>query len=193
MGATELDIWDAARLAMRKAAGGHVHSCVDLMSGDRTQAIGLPPTPRPVLAGDAVLFDLATRRGGYWADSCSTFCPGSPPVALRRVHDAVKRALEGGLAALRPGIRAGELDAVVREILAAGGLGCPHHIGHGVGATPQEAPWIVPGDQTVIEEGMVIALEPGAYGEGIGVRLEHLALVEASGARVLTTHSVDIA
>src|SRR5262249_9607673 len=99
-------------------------------------------------------------------------------------------ALELGLQMLRPGIRAGEVDRAVRDFLAAEGCTYPHHTGHGVGFAWHEEPRIVPGSDTVLEEGMVIALEPGAYGEGWGLRVEKVAVVTANGPRVLSGHSL---
>jgi Xaa-Pro aminopeptidase len=135
-GATELELWAAAHTAMLDAAGGPVEAGVDLMAGERTALVGVPPTARRLERGEPVLFDLAPRRDGYWADSCVTLaCDGAPDAALRR---------------------------------------------------------LVPGEPTVLDEGMVIAIEPGAYADGFGVRLEHVALIEADGARPLTTHALDL-
>ena len=80
--------------------------------------------------------------------------------------------LERGLGLLRPGALAGDIDAAVRE-----GLDYPHHTGHGVGVAPHEEPRIVPGGETVIEPGMVVALEPGSYPGPWGMRVERVALV----------------
>jgi Xaa-Pro dipeptidase len=191
-GATELDLWLAAQAAMQPVAGTPVEAAVDLMAGARTALVGASPTAHAADDGDPVLFDLSPRRDGYWADSCATFaCGGTPGSAMRRRHDAVRRALDRGLAEARAGATAGGVDATIRAQLDRSGLACPHHTGHGVGAAPQEAPWLVPGDPTVLEEGMVIAIEPGAYAGGFGVRLEHVALIEADGTRPLTTHALD--
>jgi Xaa-Pro aminopeptidase len=184
-GRTELDLWAAARTAMEKVARQPVEAVVDLMAGERTELVGVPPSSHE--ATGPVLFDLAPCRDGYWADSCATFATTEPSAALRRRHDAVRRALDRGIAAARPGVTAHQLDATLRET-----LDLPHHGGHGVGAAAQEPPWIVPGDETVLDEGMVVALEPGHYGDGFGIRLEHLIAIEAGGARVLTTHDIDL-
>jgi Xaa-Pro dipeptidase len=192
-GATELELWTAAHAAMLDAAGGPVEVGVDLMAGERTALVGVPPTARRLERGEPVLFDLAPRRDGYWADSCVTMaCDGAPEAALRQRHDAVMRALEVGMARARPGATSGRVDAAVRAELERDGLACPHHTGHGIGTAPQEAPWLVPGEPTVLEEGMIIAIEPGAYADGFGVRLEHVVLIEADGARPLTTHALDL-
>jgi Xaa-Pro aminopeptidase len=78
----------------------------------------------------------------------------------------------------------------VRQFIAAAGYPVyPHHTGHGVGVTGHEAPRIVPYNNEVLAEGMVIMLEPGIYLPGeTGVRLEDALLVTATGAEVLTRH-----
>lgn len=189
-GVSELQLWDAVGAELTSEAGGPVEAVVDLMVGERTELVGEPPGPARLKAGDAVLFDLAPRLDGYWADSCATFVCGASSREFSRRHGAVAAALERGLAWARPGVTAGALDAEIRARLAAAGLDCPHHTGHGVGTSAQEPPWIVRDNDAVLEEGMVIALEPGVYGDGFGVRLEHLAVIEPGGARPLTQHSL---
>lgn len=191
-GVSELELWAVGRRAMAEEAGGAVDALTDLMIGERTSEIDGQPERARLSEGDLVLFDLAPELHGYWADSCSCFAVGEPSTALRRRHAQVRAALEAGLEAARPGLEARELDAVVRGRLERDGLSCPHHTGHGVGVAPQESPWLIPEDTTVLGEGMAIAIEPGAYGDGFGVRLEHLALIEADGARPITTHSLNL-
>ncbi len=192
VGTTELHLWGAARAAIEAAKGRPLHAVVDLMAGKRTALIGVPPSGASVAADAPILFDLAPRHDGWWADSCATFAVGAPSAALRRLHDAARAALDVGIAKARPGMRARDLDAFVRSRLDEGGFDCPHHIGHGVGAAPQEEPWVDRGAPLVLEEGMVLALEPGAYRDGVGARVEHLLLIEADGARPLTSHSLSL-
>lgn len=191
-GISELELWESVCAELELAAGGPVKAVVDLMVGARTALVGEPPTEARVKAGDAVLFDLAPSRNGYWADSCTTFVCGIPAPELTRRHGAVAAALERGLKQARPGVTAGAVDAAIQAELAAADLHCPHHTGHGVGTAAQEPPWLVHGNDTVLEEGMVLAFEPGAYGAGLGVRLEHLAVIEPDGAQPLTEHSLSL-
>lgn len=191
-GLSELELWDAAARAITAAGGDPEAAGVDLMVGERTALVGEPPGGARLASGEPVLFDLAPRRAAYWADSCATFVCGAPSAALRERHAAIAAALELGLDRLCPGISAGEVDAAIRDRLATAGLECPHHTGHGVGIAAQEPPWFVPGSDFVLEQGTVVALEPGAYGGGFGVRLEHLAVVEADGARPLTRHPLTL-
>ena len=100
--------------------------------------------------GELVLCDLVPRVAGYWGDSCSTFAVGEAAPTAREAHARARETLEAVVAAVRPGAVAGELDA-----LARGRLDFPHHTGHGLGTAWHEAPRIVPGSETVLEEGMV--------------------------------------
>jgi Xaa-Pro aminopeptidase len=191
-GVCELELLAAMRAAVVSANDGPAESGIDLLTGGRTALMDGGPAPRRVESSDPVILDLAPRRDGHWADSCATLACGTPGNRLRRRHDIVLRALETGIATARPGVTAGTVDAAVRGVLESSGLVCPHHTGHGVGAEPQQEPFLVPGNLTLLEEGMAIAIEPGAYSDGFGVRLEHLTVIEADGARPLTGHSLSL-
>jgi Xaa-Pro aminopeptidase len=191
-GVSELELWAAAARQIEAAGGAGDRAGVDLMVGARTALIGEPPSDARLADGDPVLFDLAPERDGYWADSCATLVCGAPSPALADRLAVIESALQCGLAAARPGVSVGEVDAAIRERLAAAGLRCPHHTGHGVGVCAQELPWFVPGNNVVLECGMVVALEPGAYSDGFGVRLEHLAVIDAGGATPLTKHPLTL-
>jgi Xaa-Pro dipeptidase len=190
-GVGELEVWQAARDAMERAAGARLPVLADVVTGPRTLEVGGPPGARVLAPGDAVLVDLVPRIDGLWGDSCATWVAGAPPDEAVREREAVLRAaLAAALDALVPGATAGDVDAAARDVLAHAGLECPHHIGHGVGYAWHEEPRIVPHGPTVIEPGMVVALEPGAYANGVGMRLEQVALVEERGPRVLSRHAL---
>ncbi len=185
-GTSELELWSTVRGAMERAAGGRLPVIADLVSGPRTKEIGGPPGPRILVEGDLVLCDLVPRVSGYWGDSCSTFSVGEPGLAARDAHARALEALVGLVAEIRPGAVAGDIDAVARAA-----LDYPHHTGHGLGTGWHEEPRIVPGSTTVLQEGMVVALEPGTYGDA-GVRLEQVVLVTAEGCEVLSGHDLDL-
>jgi Xaa-Pro dipeptidase len=184
-GVTELELWSAMRLAVETEAGARTPIVADLVAGPRTGETGGAPSNRRIEEGDLVLVDLVPRRDGYWGDCCATFAVGEPSAKSvkhhRRAHDRLERVLE----AVRPGAVAGDLDTLARE-----GLDYPHHSGHGLGAGWHEEPRIVPGSATVLEEGMVVAFEPGSYGDGEGVRVEQVVLVTPDGCEVLSGHEL---
>jgi Xaa-Pro aminopeptidase len=184
-GAGELEAWGAVQTAMELAAGERLSLLCDFATGERTGEIGGPPGSRVVAAGDLAIVDLVPRLAGYFGDSCATIAVGDVPADVRSAHARCLDALERGLAALAPGLVAGDLDALVRE-----GLDYPHHSGHGVGVAPHEEPRIVPGGETVLAPGMLVALEPGTYPGPWGMRVERVALITETGCEILSAHDL---
>jgi Xaa-Pro dipeptidase len=186
-GVSELELWAEIRKAMELAAGERIPVLADLVSGPRTEHVGGPPSERRIEEGDLVVCDLVPRVAGYWGDSCSTLAVGEPSAQARDQHRASREALARGVAALRPGVRAGDLDAELRA-----GLDYPHHTGHGLGGDFHEEPRVVPGSETVLEPGMVVALEPGLYANGSGVRCEQICVITDDGCEVLSQHDLEL-
>jgi Xaa-Pro aminopeptidase len=186
-GISELELWSAIRPAMELAAGGRIPALADLVSGPKTEHVGGPPGDRVLEKGDLVICDLVPRVDGYWGDSCATIAVGEPDAKARGRWEASHEALARGLDAIRPGIVAHDLDTLVR-----GDLDYPHHTGHGLGCDFHEEPRIVAGSRTVLEPGMVVALEPGSYGEGSGLRCELVAVVTDDGCDVLSRHELEL-
>jgi Xaa-Pro aminopeptidase len=186
-GLAEIELWALVRGAVERAAGGRTPLLADLASGERTGETGGAPGERTLEEGDLVLCDLVPRRAGYWGDSCTTLAIGTAAESARAEHRRVREALGRGLEAIRPGVRASELDALIRS-----DLDYPHHTGHGLGTSWHEEPRIVPGGSTVLEPAMVVALEPAVYADGEGVRLEQVVLVTEDGCEVLSGFSLDL-
>ncbi len=186
-GMSEVELLATVRAAIEVEAGERVELLADLVSGPRTAEMGGPPSVRTVRAGDPVLCDLGPRVGGVWGDSCATVVAGEASAAVRDAHRRVHEALERAYDAVRPGVRAGDADALVRR-----GLDYPHHTGHGIGGAYHEEPRLVPGSDTVLRPGMVIALEPAWYGDDAGLRLEHVVLVTEDGCEDLSRHELSL-
>lgn len=186
-GLTELELWAHVRGAIESAAGARTPILADLVAGPRTGATGGAPEGRPMAEGELVLCDLVPRRAGYWGDSCATFALGEPSPGAVAHHRRASERLARVLDSVRPGAIAGDLDALARE-----GLDYPHHSGHGLGCDWHEEPRIVPGSQTVLEQGMVVAFEPGCYADGEGARVEQVVLVTGEGCEILSGHGLEL-
>lgn len=181
-GSTELEAWGQVRTAMENRAGAPLRVVADFLSGDRTALVEGPATTRVLRRGDLLLADLVPQVDGYWGDTCTTVALGEEIGHVS--YGEVRSRLLDAIAYIRPGMLVGRLDEMMRH-----GLDYRHHSGHGLGTSFHEEPRVVPGSEYVLTPGMVLALEVGAYGEGYGIRLEHVVKVTADGCKLLSTHT----
>ncbi len=138
---------------------------------------------------EPILVDMGVKYKGYCADLTRNKVPRSVSSEYRDVYRIVKAANKAAIAAARPGMTAGELDAVARDIIEKAGYGDAfgHALGHGVGLEIHEWPVARKGSEMVLEPGMVVTVEPGIYLEGqLGVRIEDLILITPSGCECLS-------
>ena len=109
---------------------------------------------------------------------------------MARVHEIVQAANAAGRQAARPGVSAESVDQAARAVIEEAGYGeyFTHRTGHGLGLEVHEPPYIVAGNDRVLEEGMTFTVEPGIYlpGRG-GVRVEDDVAITADGCESLTT------
>jgi Xaa-Pro aminopeptidase len=146
------------------------------------------PGDRVLERGDVVVVDIGGTLDGACSDMTRTYVLGEPPEGFDAAYEALERAQAAGVAAVRPGVRACDVDAAARAVLTAAGLGDAfvHRTGHGIGLDTHEAPWIVAGDETVLEVGMTFSVEPGFYVDGwAGARIEDIVAVTETGVRPL--------
>lgn len=143
-----------------------------------------------IQSGDALLFDFGARKNGFAADITRTFFVGEVSDEGRAVYDTVLRANLAGFEACRPGVTAHDIDDAVTGVLEASPFGgrIRTKTGHGLGREVHESPYIMRGNQQVIEAGMVWTNEPGLYDLGnFGIRIEDDVLVTPDGCRSLTS------
>jgi len=187
---SEIELWRDVEMSMITAAGKRMPVTGELLTGPRISLIAPGgPTERVVQRGDAGLLDISPRVNGYWADSSNVFIFGAEPSPEQRHYfTAAREAFETAVDALKPGVQCCEIDAVLRRTFAGYGFPMAHYGGHQIGVSVNEWPKLVPYDKTVIEAGMVFAIEPGVYeGEGgsCGARVERMVAVTETGAEVL--------
>ncbi len=153
---------------------------VIVASGPRSSLPHAEPTKTAIGRDEAVIIDFGARRRGYCSDETVSVLPAHPSRSLRRMFDAVRRAQERGIRAIRPGVLCREVDARVRESLDRSGYlqYFVHSTGHGVGLDIHERPSLSPRSKDRLAEGMVVTVEPGVYipGEG-GIRIEDMIRV----------------
>lgn len=149
----------------------------------------------PTLARETVvLIDCGCRVGGYESDITRTIWFGDHPTDEFRkvfniVHDAQTAAMDHG----RPGTPCQEMDRAARTVISAAGYGAffTHRVGHGLGMDGHEPAYLVEGNTTPLEPGMVFTIEPGIYQLGkFGVRIEDDCVMTDKGVEVLSTRAV---
>jgi len=145
---------------------------------------------RPVQEHEPTLFEIWVCADGYWCDHTKNLCPGELRDDYRRLEEQLMAVYTAVTDWCRPGASLPELDRRVRSGLAEAGYpGQPSHpICHGVGARAHEPPYAHQAGSGTVEEGMVLAIEPGVYWEGGGgLRVEDNFLITADGAEKLSS------
>ena len=147
------------------------------------------PGGRQLGTNELLLIDMGATLDGYASDMTRVVSLGKAPAGARRVYEAVLEAQKAAIDAVRPGVTAGYVDRAARKVLRRSGLdkAFVHSTGHGLGLEIHEPPRLGRADQTRLEEGMAITIEPGAYLEGkLGVRIEDTVAVTRTGCEILT-------
>lgn len=158
-------------------------------SGERGAMPHGRASEKMLVDGELVTIDFGALCNGYHSDETVTVALGSCDERQRDVYEIVRTAHDRAIAAVRPGMTCKALDAVAREYIAACGYAdyFGHGLGHGVGLEIHEKPTVSFRSEVVLEEGMVLTIEPGIYIPGWGgVRIEDTVAVTADGCRVLT-------
>lgn len=144
---------------------------------------------------DMALFDFGARALKYGSDITRTFFVGNAWKWQREMYQVVLEAQLAAIAIIRPGVNGRDVDAVAREIIDASpfkGLFI-HTLGHSIGLSVHDGLRMGPGVDLVLEEGMVLTVEPGVYMRGKGgVRIEDDIVVTKKGCEMLTTATRDL-
>jgi Xaa-Pro aminopeptidase len=178
-------------------AEGHVRvDFVIVGSGPNSASPHHELSDRTIRPGDPVVIDIGgTTLDGYCSDSTRVYTVGEPPAEFRRLYDVLLSAQRAQTDAVRPGVTAGQLDAVGRDFITDAGHG-PHFIhrtGHGIGLESHEEPYIVAGNPLPLAPGMAFSVEPGIYLPGrYGARIEDIVICTEEGGERLNRTPRDL-
>ncbi|MBW7956804.1 MAG: aminopeptidase P family protein [Deltaproteobacteria bacterium] len=160
-----------------------------IASGERGSLPHGRASGKRIKKGELVVVDMGVLMDGYNSDETRTFAAGKLKPRQREIYGIVKDAQSAAIDAIRPGRRASEVDGAARKVIEKAGYGkfFGHGTGHGVGLDIHERPSLGPLSEDVLDEGMVVTIEPGIYLPGYaGVRIEDMALVVKGGCELLT-------
>ena len=188
-GRSEVEIALELERFMRAAGAEGAAFDIIVASGHRSAMPHGTASSKLIETGELVTLDFGAKLGGYHADMTRTVAVGDLTDAHTKLYGAVLRAQAAALSALAPGKTGKELDAVARDSLTQDGLGeyFSHSLGHGVGLEIHEGPRLSRLSENVLQPGMSVTIEPGAYIPGdAGVRIEDLAVITETGFELLS-------
>lgn len=190
VGMREIDVAEFVDATMKKYGASSPSFETIVVSGKKGSMPHGVPGNKKIEAGDFVTIDFGAFYHGYASDMTRTIVMGKPKhKEMKEIYEIVRVANEAGIAAVRPGIKASEVDKAARDVIERAGYGkyFTHSTGHGIGVLIHDELPVYPKSDVVLEEGMVFTVEPGIYVPGLGgVRIEDDVLVTENGVEVLT-------
>jgi len=143
--------------------------------------------PQTIREGTIIMIDDGCSVEEYQSDITRTFVLGKASPAQRKAWDVVRAAYEAAVGLARPGVPCRELHRVSSEIIESAGYRVAHRIGHGIGlATSYEWPSLDT-EESPLEPGVTICIEPGVYAPGAGnMKLEDDFVITEDGCEILT-------
>lgn len=188
---SELQAANELEQAMRRFGARQASFDTIVAVGHRAALPHARPTSARVEAASFLLVDWgATNTHGYRSDLTRMVATGTISPKLEKLHGVVLNAQRRAIEAIRPGIRASEVDSIGREVIANAGWGknFGHGLGHGIGLEIHEGPRFSRISKDVLKAGMVVTVEPGIYLPGVGgIRIEDDILVTRNGHEVLSS------
>ena len=154
-------------------------------------------TGKVLQSGELVLIEMAVCVNGYWCDITRTGSIGTISKQQQTICDIVKTAQEIGFKAIKPGVKASNIDRIVREYINNMGYSkhYQHALGHHVGFRYHDpGQGLSPESELIIAEGMILTVEPGIYAVelGGGSRIEDNILVTMNGIKILSDYSTTV-
>jgi Xaa-Pro aminopeptidase len=190
VGVREEEIAVELEYAMKKKGCGQLPFPIIVASGENGAMPHAHAGARKLTPGDLVTIDFGAEYRGYHSDETITLAVDHEQDRAREIYEIVLEAQRQGIATIKPGVSVKEVDKAARTYIEERGYGdyFSHGTGHGVGLEIHEPPRVSPLGEEVLEEGMIITVEPGIYIPGWGgVRIEDMVLVGKQGAYLLTT------
>jgi len=191
-GMSERDIFRQFKIACLEAGLDDVPYLVGGAGPGGYTDIISPPSERPVAPGDVLMLDTGAVFDGYFCDFDRNFAFAPVAEATRRANDILHEAVEVGFAAARPGALCCDVFHAMQAILENGGARGNEvgRLGHGLGMQLTEWPSLTASDDTLLQPGMVLTLEPAmTFAPGKAMVHEENIVIEENDARWLTTRA----
>ena len=194
-GMTELAVAGMLESALREAGSEGFPFATIVAAGARSALPHARSSTRLIERNDWLLIDFGAVVQGYCSDITRTFVVGSADARQREIYEIVQSANALAAAAVAPGMKGQDADAVARRYIEDRGHGAAfgHSLGHGIGLEVHEAPRLSSSAEGLLPAGAVVTIEPGIYlPDWGGVRIEDDVYLDGSGSRILTTFTREL-
>lgn len=186
---TEVELaWEIERLFHEQGAQELAFSTIAATGKNSAKPHAIPGRDN-IACGHVLLVDAGCRVNNYCSDQTRSWWIGPDPSEdFHKTMTLVRNAQKAAFAVMRPGISCAEVYAAARKVFEEAGVASAftHGLGHGVGLETHEAPRLSARSTDILEEGMVVTVEPGLYfPEWGGIRWENTVLVTNSGMEIL--------
>jgi len=189
-GMTEIEVANELEFFMKRQGASKLSFDTIVASGKRSSLPHAVPTEKKLENGDFVTLDFGCIYKGYCSDMTRTFVIGKASEKQKEIYNIVLKAQLNTCEKVKAGIKGKVGDAYARDIIDAAGYrtNFGHGLGHSLGLEVHEQPRFSLLSEDVIEEGMVMSIEPGIYIPDFGgVRIEDLVLITKNGIRNFCT------
>jgi Xaa-Pro aminopeptidase len=158
-----------------------------VIAGTAGHVLG-PPSSKPWMAGQLLLVDAGLTVDGYWSDFSRLYCAEEARTTQQEAYRAVVGALERGRSILRPGATAASISQAIQRAKGAGAEDSFGRVGHGIGLDLTEPPSFHQRDETVLQSGMTLCVEPNYLVEGLGLIVaEEMVSITDEGSELLSS------
>lgn len=190
VGLKEIDIATEIEYFMRK--NGALKPSFDsiVASGVRSSLPHGHASEKLIESGDAITMDFGALYDGYCSDMTRTVFVGKPEKKILDIYNIVLEAQQTSEDNVLKGENSAKIDKIARDIIYDAGYEgmFGHGLGHGVGILVHEEPRLSTNSNTILENGMVVTVEPGIYVPNYGgVRIEDMVFVNDDKPIVLTS------
>jgi len=187
-GMTELDLDRIIRRTVMEE--GCTTNYVQVGAGTRGAFGAVYPSETRIQKGDVIRIDASACYQHYVSDICRMAVVGEPTAQMRTIYAAVYEAEMVAIAMVRPGLKVAEMFEAAVRVPPTRGI--PeyrrHHIGHGLGLSSHERPFLAPWNQAALQKGMVLCVETPYYLWGVGgFAPEDQLVVTKDGYELMTT------
>jgi Xaa-Pro dipeptidase len=186
VGSTEREIGN--RIAELYAQGGGDQLTMLVVgAGERSAEPNAPPTARKIERGDLIRVDVIGTMDNYYSDVARTAIAGSPTEEQQKIWNLLADIRNRALDAIRPGILTSDVYRLYEELMDEAGLPKYHFLGHGLGVTLHEEPFLSSMHKVELQAGMVMCVEPLCLFDGrFGLQIEDEVVITEDGCEPIT-------